>query len=389
MIGRCLIAGAFALGAVAVPSPSAQVVLKGDCPQDGPRGSCAENGLAWTEGAVRMNHMQVVGSHNSYHVEAPKAERDLQSAFASAAVDLQYSHAALDVQLEYLHVRNLELDLLADPDGGMYGEPLIRRFAGLGVPDDPALKKKGTKVLHIPDVDYHTSCSTLVSCLRVIKKWMDAHPDSVPLPMMMEFKTAERLAERLGGAKVVPWDAGLLATVDSEIRSVFPTSQLITPDDVRRDGLTLEESILKHGWPDLDSARGRIFFLMDNGPVSDVRDAYVEGRPNLEGRLNDPSAEADVELIQAQVRAGYWVRTRADEPLETILSHNCSASRRDAALRSGAHIVSSDFPAFGMSARWGCDYAVRLPGGRGARCNPVNGREGCEGALEPEGYTGN
>lgn len=167
----------------------------------------------------------------------------------------------------------------------MYSDPLLRRFARLGPLDDPKLKKKGTKVLHIPDVDYHTTCSTLVSCLRVIKTWMDAHPDSVPLPIMMEFKTAEELGERLGGAKVVPWDTDLLNIVDEEIRSVFNKSQLITPDDVRREGLTLEESILKHGWPDLDSARGRIFFLMDNGPVHDVRDAYIEGRPNLEGRV--------------------------------------------------------------------------------------------------------
>lgn len=80
----------------------------GDCSQHGLLWDCGANGLVWTKGAVRMNHMQVVGSHNSYHVEAPKAERDLQTAWTSAATDLQYSHAALDVQLEYLHVRNLE-----------------------------------------------------------------------------------------------------------------------------------------------------------------------------------------------------------------------------------------------------------------------------------------
>ncbi|KAM0456100.1 hypothetical protein ACHAPV_007346 [Trichoderma viride] len=373
MILRYLVAAAFALGAVAAPSES-QIVLQHDDFHDGISRKYAKNGLVWTEGLVRMNHIQVVGSHNSYHIEAPKAERDLQSTFASGAIDLQYSHSALDVQLEYLHVRNLEIDLLADPDGGMFSQPLIRRFAGLGVPNDPALKQKGTKVLHIPDVDYHTSCSTLVSCLRVIKGWMDAHPDSVPLPIMMEFKTAEKLGERLGGAKVVPWNTELLDIVDEEIRSVFGASQLLTPDDVRRDGLTLEESILKHGWPDLDSARGRIFFLMDNGPVNDVRDAYIEGRASLEGRVlftnsapgqddcafqkhNDPSTDANVEFIQAQVRANYWVRTRADEPLDTVLGHNCSTLRRDRALRSGAHVVSTDFPAFGMSARWGCDYA--------------------------------
>ncbi|KAJ4860668.1 phosphoinositide phospholipase c, ca2+-dependent domain-containing protein [Trichoderma breve] len=359
MISRHFICVLFALGAVAVPSTS-QKVLAGDCSQHGLLWDCGANGLVWTKGAVRMNHMQVVGSHNSYHVEAPKAERDLQTAWTSAATDLQYSHAALDVQLEYLHVRNLELDLLADPEGGMYSDPLLRRFARLGPLDDPKLKKKGTKVLHIPDVDYHTTCSTLVSCLQVIKTWMDAHPDSVPLPIMMEFKTAEELGERLGGAKVVPWDTDLLNLMDEEIRSVFDKSQLITPDDVRRDGLTLEESILKYGWPDLDSARGRIFFLMDNGAPGQGDCAFQ--------RLNDPLTDTDVEFIQAQVRANYWVRTRADEPLRTVFKEKCDISRRDAALRSGAHIVSTDFAGYELSSRWG---------------------GGCEGGLEPDEYTEN
>lgn len=54
-----------------------------------------------------MNQVQVVGSHNSYHVEAPKKERDLQGIVPSS-IDLQYSHAALDVQFESQKVRSIE-----------------------------------------------------------------------------------------------------------------------------------------------------------------------------------------------------------------------------------------------------------------------------------------
>lgn len=93
---------------MAVPSSESQIVFKNDHPLDGISRKFVKNGLVWTEGAVRMNHIQVIGTHNSYHIEAPKAERDLQSTFASGAIDLQYSHSALDVQLEHLHVRNLE-----------------------------------------------------------------------------------------------------------------------------------------------------------------------------------------------------------------------------------------------------------------------------------------
>lgn len=105
-------------------------------------------------------------------------------------------------------------------------------------------------------------------------------------------------------------------------------------------------------------------------------------------QLNDPTTDADVARIQRQVQAGYWVRTRADVPLATVRD-GCATARRDAALRSGAQIVSTDFPAYGMSARWGCDYAVRLPGGRAAACNPVNGG-GCAGEeLERREYREN
>ena len=81
------------------------------------------------------------------------------------------------------------------------------------------------------------------------------------------------------------------------------------------------------------------------------------------------------------------MRTRADEPMDTVLD-DCSTVQRDAAFRSGAHIVSTDFQAYGMSSRWGCDYAARLDGHKGARCNPVNGPEGCDDryGLEPVEY---
>ncbi len=107
-------------------------------------------------------------------------------------------------------------------------------------------------------------------------------------------------------------------------------------------------------------------------------------------QLNNPTSEEAVANIQKQVASGYWVRTRSDVPLETVIDKKCSTEQRDAALRSGAQIVSTDFPAYGMSARWGCDYALRMPGGRTARCNPVVGPKTCDDAsLEPAEYSRN
>ncbi|KAG6059305.1 hypothetical protein E4U32_004142, partial [Claviceps aff. humidiphila group G2b] len=92
--------------------------------------------------------------------------------------------------------------------------------------------------------------------------------------------------------------------------------------------------------------------------------------------LNDAVTDSYVANIQKQVKAGYWVRSMADNALGTV--RNCTTFQRDGALRSGAQVVSTDFFVKGQSERYGgCKYVVELEGGKVARCNPVNGKEGC------------
>ncbi len=175
---------------------------------------------------------------------------------------------------------------------------------GLPYPSDPTYQTNSTKVMHVPDLDVGTVCASLVQCLGIIKGWMDDHAQAVPIPILLEFKTAESIGGVIGGSKIIEWDdAELLDFVDGEIRSVFGAEQLIVPDDMRREGSSLEASILEHGWPGLASARGKIFFLMDNGPVNKIRDAYRDGRPNLEGRViftNSAPGEADCAFQKVQ-----------------------------------------------------------------------------------------
>ncbi|KAF7549662.1 hypothetical protein G7Z17_g6227 [Cylindrodendrum hubeiense] len=363
--------------------------------------SYAQNGLTWSSSALRMNQIQVIGTHNAYHREATLAEQAYMSSTMAGAQNLFYSHPSFDIQASYQSVRNFELDIYADPEGGHYAKPLIR--ANVSTEPLPEMSDPGIKVLHIADVDYHTVCRTFKGCLKIVKKWSDAHPEHVPIPFMIEFKTAEAEVVALGGASIIPWNnATLLKGLDEEIHSVFSDDQLIVPDDIRRGNLTLEKSVLQHGWPDLESARGRVLFLMDNGPDHPVRDAYIKDRPNLEDRviftnsepgksdcafqkLNDPTGDNQAN-IRKQVKAGYWVRTRADEPITTLLSDDVTGMR-DAAFSSGAQIVSTDFQAYGMSSRWEVDYAVSFKGGLAARCNPIIAPDSCsDNQLENQDY---
>jgi len=357
-------------------------------------------------GPVRMNEIQVIGTHNSYKREISEAEQAAYDAAIDTPGDydqyLAYNHPSLYRQFTHQPVRGLELDLFPDPQGGLYAEPLVRKRLGLGPLPDPAWREPGIKTFHIADFDYATTCVRFVSCLEEVRRFSDENPRHVPLLILLELKGSDRRAVAAGGVDAPPWDRTALDALDAEIRSVFSDADLVTPDDVRRPGLTLEQSVLRFGWPTLERSRGKVVFLLDNEP-GPIRDAYLTGRPNLEGRTiftnavpgqpdaaflkrNDPLG-ANVPLIQDLVRKGYLVRTRSDVPLRTVLTED--AAQLDAALRSGAHVVSTDFPEVGMSARYGKDYVAELPGGAVARCNPVSARRNCRDArLEPRGRAG-
>ncbi|MEU4697658.1 phosphatidylinositol-specific phospholipase C1-like protein [Nonomuraea dietziae] len=346
---------------------------------------------------VRINQIQTIATHNSYHREVTDAEKDVQRKTDANWWNLQYSHAALPHQFASQRVRGIELDVFPDPQGGLYSKPLVRRDAGLPPLDDPDLTKPGFKVLHWGDHDYATTCSALVTCLRQVRDWSDANPGHVPITILTELKTTDPAKEAVGGAKSGPWTAALLDALDTEIRTVFPDDRLITADDVRRPGLSLEESVLRHGWPRLSDSRGKVLFFMDNQSAA-VQTPYLAGRPNLEGRVlftnsrpgrpdaafigwNDPLG-ANTAQIQDFVRRGYYVRTRSDVPFTEARSGD--TTRLKAALDSGAQMISTDFPVIGLSARNGSDYVAELPGGAIARCNPLVAPRGCQDhRLEP------
>jgi hypothetical protein len=353
------------------------------------------------KGQVRMNELQVIGTHNSYKREISEAEEAVYEAAIGDPNDyenfLAYSHAPIAQQFGGQQVRGLELDLFGDPQGGLYANPLVRQAVGAGPLTDPAWAAPGIKVMHIADVDYETTCVQFVQCLQEVRGWSAANPEHVPLLIMLELKQSDSRIVAAGGVVAPPWNGAALDGLDAEIRSVFGDEQLITPDDVRRPGLTLEESVLRHGWPTLKDSRGKVAFLLDNDPGG-IRDAYRAGRPNLEGRVlftnsrrglqdaafikrNEPRG-ANTAQIQELVRAGYLVRTRSDVPLTTVLSGD--TTQRQAALDSGAQLVSTDFPVAGMAARYGSDFVAQLPTGGVARCDPANARVTCrDDRLEP------
>jgi Phosphoinositide phospholipase C, Ca2+-dependent len=340
---------------------------------------------------LRINQIQAVGTHNSYKLQIPEPIMALIKARnADAAVTLDYWHRPIAEQLD-AGARQVELDPLDDPDGGAFADPLGARMLaaqGIGVlvSDREVMAKPGIKVLHQSDIDYRTSCLTLVECLEQVKAWSDGHRDHTPILIMVNPKHTPISWPGASPVKLFGKDA--LNRLEAEILSVFARERIVTPDEVRGDHATLREGVLAGGWPTLGEARGRVLFVIDDAPAR--WKPYADGHPSLKGRVafvnahNAPDAPeaailvsnepvTDFELIKQRVAQGFIVRTRADA--DTREARTGDTARREKAFASGAQYVTTDY--IWPDERFGTGFTVRLPGNAAARCNPVNGPESC------------
>jgi hypothetical protein len=291
---------------------------------------------------LRMNQVQVIGTHNSYHVrDAATAKREVR--------DWNYSHPPLDVQLDR-GVRSFELDL--------------------------HYKNGAFEVFHVPIIDEGTTFRMLADGLARVRRWSEAHPRHVPISFLFEIKKEGPGLDQ----NIKEIDAAGFDRLDAVLREAFPRGRIITPDSVRGSAATLREAVTTAGWPTLDLARGKVLFILhDNGKK---RELYTAGRPSLAGRVmfvrSDPTRDDAATLVMDNprdpdiprlVQQGYFVRTRADSGLR--VDSPGQPARRDAALASGAHILSTDYPA--GEAHGPTGYVVEFADSAAARVNPVNG----------------
>ena len=339
--------------------------------------------------SVKINQIQVIGTHNSYHAGMASSEAKLlQQKNPKLYEGLEYRHRPLDEQLTS-GVRQIELDIYADSAGGRYAHPMgIDAVAAAGLPKDPdfdpqgLMSKPGFKVMHVQELDYRSTCQQLIACLKIVRAWSQAHKSHVPIFVLLETKQSE-LPPQYHAPAPEKFTSSTFDALDAEIRSVFKPNEMITPDQVRGKHATLEEAVLRNEWPTLAAARGKVVFLMDQRPVGPV---YLEGHPALRGRVIFTNAEpgqpdcafteendGSQEEIAALVGKGYLVRTRTDA--DTKQARTNDTARRELALASGAQLLSTDYPASEPS-QW-TPYSVGLPGGAVVRCNPVNGPPSC------------
>jgi len=128
------------------------------------------------DASVRINQIQVIGTHNSNHAGllAGIAKLLKQNAPQQTAA-LDHAHADLATQLNR-GIRQIELDIFPDSKGGLYARPLGPRLvAQAGLPADPdpyangVMLKPGFKVMHVQDIDYASNCQPFTACLKIVR----------------------------------------------------------------------------------------------------------------------------------------------------------------------------------------------------------------------------
>ena len=259
--------------------------------------------------SLRLNQIQVIGTHNSYHAGfAPSASKLWQTKNPKMYDGLDYRHLPLDQQFD-AGVRQIELDVFADSKGGLYAHPTGQSMiAAANLPPDPdsdpkdVMNKPGFKVMHMQDIDYRSTCQPFAACLRQVRTWSKAHPKHIPIFILVETKQGKPTGSQQR-TEPEPFSSATFDALDAEIRSVFSSEELITPDDVRGGYSTLNEAVIHDNWPTLKSARGKVIFLMDQRPVGPV---YLAGHPSLRGRVlftNSNPGQPDAAFIERAMMA--------------------------------------------------------------------------------------
>jgi hypothetical protein len=343
---------------------------------------------------LRLNQIQVIGSHNSFKLAIDRELFERMVATNPGLRNLDYAHPSLTDQLN-LGLRNLELDIYYDPQGGRYAQPLglsvVRQEGGEPRPYDPEqrMRRPGFKVLHVQDIDFRSNCLTLQDALHELRAWSQANPRH--LPVIVTFNANQSPIEWPGTVKPLEFDADAFDELDQEFFTGLGRDELIMPDEVRGQSQTLKSAIQASGWPLLASVRGRFLLVLDEQGES--RDRYLAGHPSLRGRAmfvnsdidspeaavmirNDPVHGASE--IAELVKHGFLVRTRADA--DTQEARSGDLARFEAAKRSGAQVITTDY--YLSDWRLNPAFRVRFEHGACSRINPVTAPGHTPGPLE-------
>ena len=328
---------AVALAGIAALAPQSRAEAVAACKLTAPDVTQAGPGCAgvWFDANLTINEIQTVGTAESYKLApSPGMLSLMRGESRKDAEALNFAQPPLAQQLDN-NARNLEFDIAYDPKGGLFANPGGASMTDEVLPQDyvAAMSRPGFKVIHVLDGDYHSSCLTLIACLRSVQAWSRLHPRHVPIVITLQ--SNDETTPMPGAVRPMHFNAAAFDALDAEILSVFPRDRLITPDDVQGHYPTLRDAVMALHWPSLGQARGKFLFVLNDTPRKAA--LYRGQRKSLEGRVmfiatNEKSPAAafvaiphpvrEAARITADVKAGFMVITRADADTREARSNN-------------------------------------------------------------------
>ncbi len=208
-------------------------------------------------GGLRLDQVQMIGTHNSYH-QAPDGGLldylrtsgfqdgpDWSGARLAQAID--YTRQPLPVQLDD-GIRAIELDVHDDPDGTAFTHPPfleVLKTQGTALYGPWEMRGSGFKTLHKAGYDPDSTCPLFAPCPAEIAAWSDRHPNHTPIVVMVEVKP--EASAKAAGCTALCADGG--ARLKAALSDGLGT-RLIVPGDIGRK------------WPTLDGVRGRIMVML-------------------------------------------------------------------------------------------------------------------------------
>lgn len=303
--------------------------------------------------ALRINHVQMRGTTNSYHVVDHDVNPEL----------LGYNHLPIAEQAEEQGIRFFDFDLVPDRRAGIELEPQVT--------DDP--------------LDGDANCLSWFLCMRGFSAWLDAHPRHALIVILV------------GEAWLFGTTPGLhfqLDDLEEDLREGIGRARILIPADVRGGRRTLREAIQLDGWPTVEETRGKVMVVLNDRALAraryiehggldpDERLLFLVGDPDL---ADDPETgdevvftfepefdgdpwyfetdPTDLERMEELASAGYLVHGISDDPA-------LIADLRAA----GAHFIGTRFP----------ERLGPIPPTGPVACNPVTRPDDCDpAALEP------
>lgn len=297
------------------------MMMDGDPLHDGGPGPISDANLPeCRDDGLRLNHLQMRGTVNSYH-DFRDDERP----------EIAYRHLPLDEQAALQGIRQFDIDLAADRDGFISLRPQATEHPG----------------------DDENNCLSFRGCLWQLRDWSEATPNH---PLVIVFVGETHIIQgRLPALQVQ------LDDIEREIIAGVGRERVLTPSDVQGGFPSLRAAVQCVGWPTVEATRGkylfvlndrglpRVQYLLEGGLDPDDRLLFVVGDPSAaedpatadeviftfdpDERFGFETDRATVPEMTALARAGYLIHAITDDPMAA-----------DEFREAGAHMVGTRFP---------------------------------------------